>query len=640
MRKTLHAQLLFFIFALAWLVPGSLAAQSVVNVPTSQCVWRAGDDPAWAAPGLDESGWQPYSQWKSADSQPRLWVRCHADLSSLEGAAQPAIQIAVDSSYQLFLDGQLLGGSGDLSRGNFSINAIRSYPVSRSLLQHSPTTLALRLAITRNLSQSGPIHTLITMPLRIRAGDAYLLDAIRAREILTRTSSYALTATCYGIIGVIALMMLGLFLSDRSRIEILLLCVAGLSLALLRLNEFSAAALLNYSFLSCLALILAGNFGLTFTQVPFYYALARRRVPIAFWIIIASAALTSVPAAVGILVIAHQPEWWGLFSEAFLRPFGLVVHISLDIAPFIAFWPYSKIARRMRPLVALCMLWAAVDIVWFLIEITALRIPGIPDLFAVWGVVALDARAFTTTCVLAALLILFLHEQRQIFEERAHFSGEVQAACNVQQYLIPDHMPATPGFMIESAYRPAREVGGDFFQVLPQPADGSVLIIVGDVAGKGVEAGMLATLIVGAVRTAAAFTSDPTRILALLNDRLRGRGLVTCLALRIESDGSATLVNAGHLPPYLNGKEMAVEGALPLGAVPGTQFPALRFKLDACDSLVLITDGVVEARSKTGELFGFARAAAISTQSADSIAHAAQEFGQEDDITVLTLARA
>jgi serine phosphatase RsbU (regulator of sigma subunit) len=151
---------------------------------------------------------------------------------------------------------------------------------------------------------------------------------------------------------------------------------------------------------------------------------------------------------------------------------------------------------------------------------------------------------------------------------------------------------------------------------------------------------MLATLIVGAVRTAAAFTSDPTRILALLNDRLRGRGLVTCLALRIESDGSATLVNAGHLPPYLNGKEMAVEGALPLGAVPGTQFPALRFKLDACDSLVLITDGVVEARSKTGELFGFARAAAISTQSADSIAHAAQEFGQEDDITVLTLARA
>jgi serine phosphatase RsbU (regulator of sigma subunit) len=167
-----------------------------------------------------------------------------------------------------------------------------------------------------------------------------------------------------------------------------------------------------------------------------------------------------------------------------------------------------------------------------------------------------------------------------------------------------------------------------------------MLIIVGDVAGKGVEAGMLATLIVGAVRTAAAFTSDPSRILALLNDRLRGRGLVTCLALRIESDGSATLVNAGHLPPYLNGKEMPVEGALPLGTIPGAQFPSLRFQLDEGDSLLLMTDGVVEARSKTGELFGFARTAAISTQSADQIAQAAQAYGQDDDITVLTLARA
>jgi hypothetical protein len=624
--------MLLFVF-----VPAALAAQSVVNVPTSQCVWRAGDDPAWAAPGLDETGWQPYAPGKQDDNQPRLWVRCHADLSSLEGAAQPAIQIAADSSYQIFFNGQLLGGSGDLSRGNFSINAIRSYPFSSGLLQHSPITLALRLAITRNLTQSGPIHTLLMMPLRIRAGDAALLDDIRAREILTRTSGYALTATCYSIIGVIALMMLGLFFSDRSRIEILLLSLSGLSLAVLRLNEFSAAALLNYSFLSCLAVILLGNISLTFTQVPFYYALARRRVPIAFWMIMPSTVLTSVPAIVGVLPIAHQPEWWGLFGEAFLRPLGLVVHITLEIAPFIAFWPYAKIARGMRPLAALCMVWAAVDIVWFLIEITALRIPGIPDLFAIWGVVALDVRAFTTTCVLAALLILFLHEQRQIFEERAHLSGEVQAACNVQQYLIPDHLPATPGFRLESAYHPAREVGGDFFQVLPQPADGSVLIIVGDVAGKGVEAGMLATLIVGAVRTAAAFTSDPSRILALLNDRLRGRGLVTCLALRIEQDGNATLVNAGHLPPYLNGKEMAVEGALPLGAIPGTQFPALRFQLEESDLLVLITDGVVEARSKTGELFGFERTAAISTQSAEQIAHAAQAFGQEDDITVLTI---
>lgn len=209
----------------------------------------------------------------------------------------------------------------------------------------------------------------------------------------------------------------------------------------------------------------------------------------------------------------------------------------------------------------------------------------------------------------------------------------------MQQYLIPEQLPATPGFAIESAYRPAHEVGGDFFQVLPQAADGCVLIVVGDVAGEGVEAGMLATLIVGAVRTAAAFTSDPERILALLNERLQGRGLVTCLALRIERDGDAALVNAGHPAPYRNGKELEMVGALPLGAVPRIGFPMTRFQLAAGDTLTLITEGVAEARNAQGKLFGFERTRAMSTRSADQIAKAAEVFEQEDDIAALTLTR-
>jgi serine phosphatase RsbU (regulator of sigma subunit) len=159
------------------------------------------------------------------------------------------------------------------------------------------------------------------------------------------------------------------------------------------------------------------------------------------------------------------------------------------------------------------------------------------------------------------------------------------------------------------------------------------------VAGKGIEAGMLATLIVGAVRTAATFTSDPARILALLNERLIGRGLVTCLALHIDQDGSATLVNAGHLPPYLNSKELPVEGALPLGAVSGQHFPALHFTLSEGDSLVLMTDGIAEAQNAQGQLFGFQRIADLLHAGADgpALASAAQAFGQQDDITVLSL---
>jgi addiction module RelB/DinJ family antitoxin len=120
-----------------------------------------------------------------------------------------------------------------------------------------------------------------------------------------------------------------------------------------------------------------------------------------------------------------------------------------------------------------------------------------------------------------------------------------------------------------------------------------------------------------------------------------GRGLTTCLALRIERDGSAALANAGHLPPYLNGKELAIEGALPLGAIAGIEFPLLHFKLGEADTLVLMTDGVAEAQDAEGYLFGFDRIAEMLRKgtAASSLANTAQAFGQEDDITVLMVAR-
>jgi sigma-B regulation protein RsbU (phosphoserine phosphatase) len=239
--------------------------------------------------------------------------------------------------------------------------------------------------------------------------------------------------------------------------------------------------------------------------------------------------------------------------------------------------------------------------------------------------------------VFGILVLRFTRTRSQ--EER--FASEVQAAQEVQQYFIPAQLPAIPGFKIESAYRPAREVGGDFFQVLPHAEDGSVLIVVGDVAGKGLQAGMLATLIVGAVRTAAKFTTDPIHVMALLNERLQGRGLVTCMALNFERDGNVTLVNAGHLPPYLNGNELQVDGSLPLGAIAEAEFPVVHFKLAEGDSLMLMSDGIAEAQDAHGHLFGFDKIGEMMRQRATAagLASAAQDFGQEDDITVLTVAR-
>ena len=253
-------------------------------------------------------------------------------------------------------------------------------------------------------------------------------------------------------------------------------------------------------------------------------------------------------------------------------------------------------------------------------------------------VTLIDATStFFLLSVLAILVLRFTRSRGQ--QER--YATEVEGARHVQQFLIPEDLPQVPGLTIESDYRPAREVGGDFFQIIPDASDGSALVLVGDVAGKGMQAGMLATLLVGSMRTAATFTRDPAVILSTLNNRLCGKGNATCLALRIEADGRATLVNAGHLPPYCNGVELPMEGALPLGTIAGIEFPILHFQINPGDTLTLISDGILEAQKPDGELFGFERIAELLSRpsTASSLANAAQDFGQEDDITVLTIAR-
>jgi serine phosphatase RsbU (regulator of sigma subunit) len=196
-----------------------------------------------------------------------------------------------------------------------------------------------------------------------------------------------------------------------------------------------------------------------------------------------------------------------------------------------------------------------------------------------------------------------------------------------------------PGLRIETAYEPASEVGGDFFQVLPASGN-SVFVVVGDVSGKGLRAAMTVSAILGSLRALPA--SSPAELLQSLNSTLVGKlqgGLVTCLAMRIAASGAVTLANAGHLPPYRNGQELQVETGVPLGILPDMQYQEASLQLPFGDQLTLISDGVVEARNARGELFGFDCTAAISAQSAESIARAAQAFGQEDDITVLTVTR-
>ena len=99
-----------------------------------------------------------------------------------------------------------------------------------------------------------------------------------------------------------------------------------------------------------------------------------------------------------------------------------------------------------------------------------------------------------------------------------------------------------------------------------------------------------------------------------------------------------TLANAGHIAPYLSGRELDTPPALPLGLVAGQVYELVYGRLIPGERLVLMSDGVPEARTDTGELYGFERLPELTLMPAQDIADTAQRFGQEDDITVLTLA--
>jgi hypothetical protein len=227
--------------------------------------------------------------------------------------------------------------------------------------------------------------------------------------------------------------------------------------------------------------------------------------------------------------------------------------------------------------------------------------------------------------------------------KKATLEGEIAAAREVQRMMVPEDLPQINGYNLESAYRPAAEVGGDFFQVIPLKS-GRTLIVIGDVSGKGLRAAMIVSMIVGTLRTASGYTEEPAEILSELNRRLCGHmheGFATCLAVRLDEQGRLNLANAGHLAPYMNGREVPFPGSLPLGLVENAVCEQKSLQMAVGDSVVLLTDGIAEARNDQRALLGFDRVESMlrAGDTAGKVAEFAQQFGQDDDITVLSLVR-
>ncbi len=623
--------------------------------------FRVGDDPKWADPSYDDSHWEAVNLAPRAGSfDPTTgqagyipgwtltghpdywgyaWYRIHVHVQSLEGekiaVAGPA---NVDDVYQVFANGALLGSFGRFPNSGTPVEYF-SQPMQFELPQASadgPQDLTLAFRVWMNpaslvsVPDPGGFHN---APL---FGDAAAITAYYNLAVLGMHRTYTFTVITAALFFLLSILAASLILFDRHDSVFWWLSGVFLLTALQSANTCFSALTQSESIVTA-----------TFLRDVFVGPLILGGWVMVWFVWFRLRHLSWLPNFITVLTVLYMfANLLGedLFFTIIPHPVSSIFHLAsvgiriLFLLPLVFIVFEGVREHGWDGLLAVPAIFLVV-IAQFQTELSVMhfRINWFP-----WGAqvtiseIAYIALAAVVFVLLLRRLLLSLDRQREL-------SADVMQAQEIQRILIPDTLPQLSGFSFESEYRPAREVGGDFFQIMPHPSDGSVLVVAGDVTGKGLQAGMLGALIVGAIRTEADHSGQPLDILESVNAQLdeRGHAHATCVALRIARNGAATLANAGHLPPYLNGRELPVLGSLPLGMIPDAEFSELHFQLHPGDRLVLISDGVVEAQNQQGRLFGFEQVRQLLIRpniTAAEVAAAAQAFGQEDDISVLSVA--
>ena len=633
--------------ALLITIAGSAFAQTVdlardhVAITDLAGPWRfhPGDDPAWSSPSFDDSSWPLLFAGQSWTTQgyPSLagvaWYRIRVLVPANPGPLAFFLP-AVQQSAQVFANGRLIGHVGGLPpqpKWIIASNSLFSIP-GDAVAPDQPLVLAIRVWYWPKAAGFG--GGLNTIP---RIGAASSLAAWRQLQIdRAFHNNVSDLIDCY-VDLLTAFAGFGLFFLRRKERDYLWWGISqafwAAFLALLTAINFTPMA--NVQFYAGWIVL----FGLaSWFQIEFYVAFLRQSHA---WLYRGAVFFLLLSACLHAFQVASPSNQLNVLS----------LSAGAITQAFIAgmLWRGARARRFGALLLFLAYLPSlSTDILNVVIHFPSLAATP----FAAWGQHFLNRAlswpvpvgAFSMTGdfeMLAVLVILILSYARSRRDEE-RLESELEAARTVQKVLIPDEVPSVPGFQLQTVYRPASQVGGDFFQIIPLPSGGALLTI-GDVSGKGMPAAMTVSLLVGTFRTLAHYTQSPGEILRAMNQRMLARsggGFTTCLVLRAHPDGTLTAASAGHPAPYLDGRELPVDNGLPLGLSADARYNEATLHLRPGEQLTLLTDGVPEARNADGALLGFERTAAISTQGAEDIARAAQHFGQQDDVTVIKLALA
>jgi phosphoserine phosphatase RsbU/P len=619
--------------------------QGVINL-TGPWRFQMGDDPRWADPSFDDSSWpvvaldepltsqgvEPYSGygWYRIRFEPKQL----AAFDNLSSTTPLDLLISGTSVGQLaaYVDGVEAGHT----RGMTDHPAMFQSPPFSARLSGPGSNGSRVLAIRTWAGPGIPIRR--GLLARVELGTH---DDIADRLVMATGRQWNEQVTSAIIVA------------------FLFLCVAGLGTALYLAQRHHAEYL--WLALLCVAVAARGAadaaFGLAWMPLPVYqtFKIFAGHIFIAVTLEFVLH-FTSSP---------HRRFVRGLQIAVLLIPFISLLHFdqlfeALSISAELAFCAtvcvllfqaWRRGAREAGVMLLPFFLASAWDSIQTVLEYAAYK-RWIPERFAPHpynlGPIVFSAGTLAFIIFLASLVAVILYRFIRVSQDEQRSNAEISAARSVQALLIPTHLPSTRNFMLESAYLPVNGVGGDFFQVLPLKDD-SLLIVVGDVSGKGLQAAMNSSTLVGALRNE--LSHDPATVLAHLNRVLLGAvsspGAVpeldaapcfaTCLCARIYPDGTLAIANAGHLSPYRDGRELELIPGLPLGVIAEAEYEESTFQLDRGDRLIFLSDGVVEATNQQGELFGFERTQQVSIESARYIAQTAQRFGQTDDITVVSL---
>ncbi len=620
--------------------PAQQADASATGGPTSlQDPWRFhfGDDPAFAQPSFDDSLWTLHPIEKDWASEGRrgyagyAWYRMRVVLPDSSEPLAIALYPPA-SAVEVYIDGALAGTVGRMrpEPAWTYLRTVYAIPVPATLHGRS-VEVALRVWGAWQQAQRLGTGAAAQPALLGTARDVERIVALEdEHRWLARIPGWTvdLTGLCIGLFS------FGLFLLQRQARE----------------YAYASVYLCGSAALDLLIWVLRQEGGV----IPFWANAANvsDSVLLCFWLLFtwgfvrakADRLLFVCLAAAWMNAIAGPSVELGIIPLAGFFWIVAPMYLFLSIAVFVRLYSLARRGNRdaqlfLIPFFFNLVVQCIVSVVTALYSSGLVNFQGTMDLYRGSHLTVSWQELCTILSYFAIGAVLVLRFARSARQEQ-RLRTEMEAARRVQGQLVPVKLPRFGHFVCDAAYRSAGEVGGDFYQLIPQ-TNGSGLILIGDVSGKGLRAAMLGTLIVGAAGALEQENLAPAEMLDRLNRYLYGRtdgGFATCLCALLAPDGALAIANAGHLSPYRNHRELPCESGLPLGILPEALYTETHVQLAPGDALTFLSDGVVEARNAAGELFGFDRAQEISGQPAAQIAETAARFGQEDDITVLTIA--